>query len=199
LTNDSQGTSKDSDRVNFSGNIALVKSITNFSALAVVLPLVTITWAGAFAQPLVRSTQRDTESAGSRNLKIIASIKKGETRQSLIVEISLKNISNKEISFRNTDVLIDYSFMVKDREGNVLTPSEVGRRKILESGLVSHKPAMVLSPGEQVMRQLVITEIYDFRPRELYTITVHRRISLDKGKTFEEITSNALRAKVEGE
>jgi hypothetical protein len=184
----------DSDR-----KISLAKIITSFSTLAVVLPLVTITWAGAIAQPLVRSTQRDTESARSRNLKIIASIKKGETRQSLIVEISLKNISNKEISFRNTDVLIDYSFMVKDREGSVLRPSEVGRRKILESGLVSHKPAMVLSPGKQVMKQLVITEIYDFRPREVYTITVHRRISLDKGKTFEEVTSNALRAKVEGE
>src|SRR2546430_12915230 len=113
----------DSDR-----KISLAKIITSFSTLAVVLPLVTIIWAGAIAQPLVRSTQRDTESARSRKLKIMASIKKGETRQSLIVEISLKNISNKEIRLRNTNVLIDYSFMVKDREGNVLTRSELGRR-----------------------------------------------------------------------
>ena len=179
--------------------ISLAKRITSFSTLAVMLPLVTFTWAGFPAQALLSSTQWDTKSARSKNLKIIASIKKGETRQSLIVEISLKNISHREISFRNTDVLIDYSFVVKDREGNVLKPSERGRRKILESGLVSHKPALVLRPGEQVMRQLVISEIYDFWPREVYTITVHRRISLDKGKTFEEVTSNALRAKVEGE
>ena len=176
-----------------------MKSITNFSALAVVPPLVTITWAGAIAQPLVRSTQRDTESARSRILKIIASIKKGETRQSLIVEISLKNISHKEISFRDANVLIDYSFAVKDGEGKALPPSERGRKKMLESRMISYKPPLVLNPGEQVMRQLVITEIYDFRPREIYTITVYRRTSLDKGKTFEEITSNALRAKVEGE
>src|SRR6266403_4962834 len=181
-------------------NISLVKSITSFSTLAVVLPLVTITWAGAIAQPLVRSTQWDTKSTvRSKNLKIIASIKEGETKQSLILEISLKNISHKEISFRDANVLIDCSFAVKDGEGKALPPSERGRKKMLESGMISYKPPLVLNPGEQVMRQLVITEIYDFRPRELYTITVHRRISLDKGKTFEEITSNALRAKVEGE
>ncbi|HXM46739.1 MAG TPA: hypothetical protein VN956_02645 [Pyrinomonadaceae bacterium] len=48
------------------------------------------------------------------------------------------------------------------------------------------------------MRQLVITEIYDFRPREVYTIIVNRRISLDKGKTLEEARSNIIRAKVGG-
>jgi len=98
----------------------------------------------------------------------------------------LKNISHKEISFRDTDVLIDYSFVVKDRESNVLPPSEKGRRRILELGMISHKPPIVLRPAEQVMRQLAITDIYDFRPSEVYTITVYRRISLDKGKTFEE-------------
>jgi hypothetical protein len=184
----------DSDR-----KISLARIITSFSTLAVVLPLVTITWAGALAQPLVRSTQRNTESARSRNLKIIASIKKGETKQSLILEISMKNISRKEISFREANVLIDYSFVVKDGEGKVLPPSEGGRKKMLESRIISYKPPLVLNSQEQLTRQLVITEIYDFRPREVYTITVHRRISLDKGKTFEEVTSNALRAKVEGE
>ena len=180
-------------------NISLVKRFTKFSTLAVILPLVPISWAGPAVQPFLSSTQLDMRSAiKSRNLKIIASTKTGETRHSLILEIWLKNISQKEISFGETNVLIDYSFVVKDRRGNVLAPSEEGRKKMLESRMVSHKPPMILRPEEQVMRQLVITEIYDFRPGEVYTITVYRRISLDKGKTLEEARSNIIRAKVGG-
>jgi len=173
-----------------------VKRFTKFSTLAVILPLVPISWAGASAQPLLSSTQFDKKSAiRSRNLKIIASIKTGEAKKALNLEI-LKNVSHKKISFRDTDVLIDYSFVVKDRESNVLPRSEQGRRRILESGMISHKPPMILRPGEQVMKQLVITDIYDFRPGEVYTITVYRRISLDKGKTFEEARSNMITAKI---
>src|SRR6267143_3609669 len=174
-------------------------SVENFSTLVVVVLLVAITWASASTQPLLSSTQLDMRSAiKSRNLKIIASTKTGETKHSLILEIWLKNISHKEISFGETNVLIDYSFVVKDRRGNVLAPSEEGRKKMLESRMVSHKPPMILRPGEQVMRQLVITEIYDFRPREVYTITVYRRISLDKGKTLEEARSNIIKARLGG-
>lgn len=177
--------------------ISLAKRIISLSTLAMILPLASISFGGSPDCPFLSSTQWDTKSTiRSRNLKLIASIKKGETKQSLILEISLKNISHKEISFRDANVLIDYSFVVKDREGNALAPSEVGRRKILESGMISYKPSLVLRPGEQLMRQLVITEIYDFRPRQVYTITVYRRISLDKGKTLEEARSNMIRATI---
>ncbi len=179
--------------------MSLAKRITSFSTLAMILPLASISFGGSPVCPFLSSTQWDTKSTvRSKNLKIIASIKEGETKQSLILEISLKNISHKEISFRDANVLIDYSFAVKDGEGKALPPSESGRRKMLESRMISYKPPLVLNPGEQVMRQLVITEIYDFRPRQIYTITIYRRISLDKGKTFEEAQSNIIRAKIDG-
>jgi len=179
--------------------MSLAKRITSFSTLAMILPLASISFGGSPVCPFLSSTQWDTKSTvRSRNLKIIAAIQKGETKGSVVVEISLKNISQKEISFRDTYVLNDYSFVVKSRDGNVVPPSEGGRRKIFESRAVSHRYFVVLRPGEQVMRQLVITEIYDFRPREVYTIIVNRRISLDKGKTLEEARSNIIRAKVGG-
>src|SRR5258706_7073659 len=178
---------------------SLTRQSRNCWITAVILLLVAISWTEAPAQSLLGSNQLDMKSViGSRNLKIIAAIKKGETKGSVVVEISLKNISQKEISFRDTYVLNDYSFVVKSRDGNVVPPSEGGRRKIFESRAVSHRYFVVLRPGEQVMRQLVITEIYDFRPREVYTIIVNRRISLDKGKTLEEARSNIIRAKVGG-
>jgi len=122
--------------------------------------------ADAPAQALLSSIQLDAKSAiRSRNLRIVAAVKKGEAKQSLIVEISLKNISHTEISFRDTYVLNDYSFVVKNQAGNMVPPSEEGRRKIFESRAVSHRYFVALRPGEQVMRQLVITEIYDFRAR----------------------------------
>jgi hypothetical protein len=181
----------------FDRRISLAKRITSFSTLAVILSLGSKTGAGSPAQPLLSLTQWDTKSTiRSRSLKIITSIKKGETKQSLILEISLKNISHKEISFRDTYVLNDYSFVVKDRDGNVVPPSEEGRRKIFESRAVSHRNFVVLRPGEEVTRELVITDVYSFRPGKVYTITILRRISLDKGKTLEEARSNMIKAKI---
>src|SRR2546430_220821 len=106
--------------------VSLAKRIISLSMLAIILPLASISFGGSPACcPFLSSTQWDMKSAiRSRNLKIVASIKKGETKRSLILEISLKNISHKEISFRDANVLFDYSFVVKDREGKVLSPSE---------------------------------------------------------------------------
>lgn len=151
------------------------------------------------AQPFLYSAQfRKGSPIRSKNLEIVAAIKKGENKGSLILDIALKNISRKEISFRDTYVLNDYSFVVKDREGNVLPPSEVGRREILKSGMISHRYFVDLPPGQQVTRQLVVTDVYSLKPGEVYTITIQRRISLDKGKTFEEVRSNTVKAKLEG-
>lgn len=175
------------------------KRIISLSTLAMILQLASVSFGGSPACPFFSSTQWDKKSTvRSRNLKIVASIKKGETKQTLIIEIAVTNISHKEIRFRETNVLLDYSFLVKDGEGKVVPPSEGGKKRMLESRMISYKPALVLNPQEQLTRQLVITEIYDFRPREVYTITVYRRISLDKGKTIEEARSNIIRAKVAG-
>lgn len=185
--------------MNSDKRISLTKRIISLSTLAIILPLASISFGDSPACPFSSSTQWDKKSTmRSRNLKIVASIKKGETKQSLILEIALKNISPKEISFRDTNVLFDYSFVVKDGEGKVLSPSAGGEKRMLESGMISYKPALVLKPQEQLTRQLVITEIYNFRPREVYTITVYRRLSLDEGKTVEEARSNIIKAKVDG-
>jgi len=176
--------------------ISLAKRITNFSTLVVILSLVTITSARAPAHPLLSSTQLDSKvPIRSRTFQIVASISAGETRQN-ILQISLKNISHKEIRFRETDVLNDYLLYVKDREGNLLTPSEKGKRTMLESRMLSLKPPVILRPGEEVIKRLTITDIYDLKPGGVYTITVYRRMSLDKGKTLEEARSNIIRTKI---
>lgn len=133
----------------------------------------------------------------SKSLRIRAAVKKGEIKGSLILEWSLKNISRKNITFRDTYVLHDYSFVVTDREGRNVQPTEAGRRKILESGLISHRDFVALRPGEEVRRQLIITEIYNLSPGEIYAIYLERQISLDKGKTLEKARSNLVRARVE--
>jgi hypothetical protein len=71
-------------------------------------------------------------------------------------------------------VLNDYSLVVRDREGNIMPLSKEGRRKVAESRLISYKPPVILHPGKQLIRDLVITDIYDFRPGNGYTITVYR-------------------------
>jgi len=177
---------------------SLRRKITDFGTLAVIL-LLTVIQTYALAQSRSSSNQLTMKSAiPSKNLKIIGASKKGAKKGSVVIEIWLKNISQKEISLRETYVLNDYSFVVKGRDGEVLSPSEEGRMRILESRMISHRDIVVLQPGEKVTRELVITDVYNFRPGEVYKITIERRISLDKGKTFEEAQSNIIRAKIDG-
>jgi len=128
---------------------------------------------------------------------MVATAKKGETAHSLVLEWSLKNISVRDVNFRDTHILRDYSIVITDREGYPLRATEEGQEIILASGWVSHRDSVTLHPREQIKKQIVISDIYDFKPGQIYTIRVERKISFDQGKTFEAVTSNIVRANVE--
>lgn len=131
--------------------------------------------------------------ATSQKLQIRAVLTKDETKGVLLLEWSLKNISKKDVAIRDTNVLHDYSFLIKDHRGNIVRPTEAGQQKLLEYGIVGHRYSKTLHPREEIRNQLVITEIYDFKPGEAYSVNVVRSISFDQGKTFEQIRSNAVR------
>ena len=133
----------------------------------------------------------------SKKLRISALIKKGETKDSLILEWSLKNISRKNADFRDTYVLRDYKFTIRDSEGHIIAPTPAGQEKIYASLFVSHRDSVTLQPRQQVKRSLILTEIYDLKPGRVYEIFLERHLSLDKGKTFEDVRSNIVKAKVE--
>jgi hypothetical protein len=148
--------------------------------------------------PLVAYQAARQSVTKSKRLRMLASTRKGETEHSLVLEWYLKNVSREDVNFRDTHILRDYSIIITDREGHPVQPTEKGQNIIFASGWVSHRDLVTLHPGEQVKKQIVITEIYNFRPREIYTIQVERKISFDKGKTFEQVRSNIVRMRVEG-
>ncbi len=85
-----------------------MKSLREFMVLLVLLVLI-----GSQASTQWASSQSVGRSfILSKNLRITAVIKKGETKGSLILEWSFRNISRKDIHFRDTYVLRDYKFTI---------------------------------------------------------------------------------------
>src|SRR5438034_3857603 len=87
------------------------------------------------------------ELTKSKRLKIVATVKKGVSKDSLILDWSVRNVSRKDVSFRDTYVLRDYSFVVKDQKGAIVEPTKEGRQKIFESSFVSHRSPVNLHHG----------------------------------------------------
>jgi len=146
---------------------------------------------GAFVQSLSKSL------IPSKNLRIEAVVKEGETKGSLILEWSLKNISRKDIYFRDTYVLRDYKFTIRDLDGHIVSPTAEGQQKIYASLFVSHRDSVTLHPRQETERSLILSEIYDLKPGRVYEVFLERHLSLDRGKTFEDVRSNVVRTKIE--
>jgi hypothetical protein len=136
-------------------------------------------------------------SIPSKNLRISAVVKKGETKGSIILEWSLANVSRRDIYFRDTYVLRDYKFIITEVDGHIVSPTAEGQQKINASLFVSHRDSVTLHPGEQVKRQLILTDIYELKPGRLYSVFLERHLSFDKGKTFEDVRSNVVRTRVD--
>lgn len=182
--------------VNVGGTAKSMKTGKNlvYSGVLLLILIGACTHVGIGARPVAAQSSQKSFTP-SKKLRLIAAARKGETKGSSILEWSIKNISPKAVNFRDTHVLRDYSFVVKDQEGHVVSPTEEGQRKIGESLFVSHRTVVTIRPGEEVKRQLVLTEIYDLKPGVTYIIYIARQISLDRGKTLEQIRSNPVRTK----
>jgi len=168
-----------------------MKSHREFMVLLVLLVLI-----GSQASTQWASSQSVGRSfIPSKNLRITAVIKKGETKGSLILEWSFRNISRKDIHFRDTYVLRDYKFVITEPDGHIVSPTAEGQQKIFQLFFVLPRDSVTLPPGEQVLRQLILTDIYDLKPGRFYSAFLERHLSLDSGKTFEDVRSNMVRTK----
>lgn len=152
---------------------------------------------GPFAGGSSRGSSSTYESVMKSNrIQIIAAVK-GVLKSSLILQWSLKNVSPKDVVFRDTHVLRDYSIFVKDQRGKLLSPTEKGQKIFFEAGWVSHRTSVTIHPGQELVKEIGLTDLYNFRIGSVYTISVQRKITAEDGRTVEELRSNPVRAKIE--
>jgi hypothetical protein len=133
----------------------------------------------------------------SKRLQMVATIKNGETKSSLILEWAFKNISPRDISFRDTHVLRDYSLIVTDQAGHQIKPTKKGQQVMFSASWASHRTPVTLHPGEKVTRSITISDIYDLKTGQPYSITIERVIGTDNGKTIEKVRSNTVTVKID--
>ena len=128
----------------------------------------------------------------ANDLKLTAQVNKDEKSGALVLEWTLRNSSNRDLSIRNTNLLIDYSIEVTDRQNKPATLTEAGQKQWLVSLMISRKPTFIFHPGDEMTNQIVLSEVYDLKRNRVYVVSVKRRF----GKVV--VKSNSVRIKFPG-
>jgi hypothetical protein len=132
-----------------------------------------------------------------RKLIFFAQVEQAST-QSVTLKWSLKNVSEKEIHFRDTNIFLDYKISVKNKQNSPVKLTEKGQRASAAAYFSSHKTTIVLRPGEESANQLNLSDFYDMKDRGVYTIVIERDFPTGVGQKLERIRSNSVRVKVGG-
>lgn len=132
----------------------------------------------------------------SKRLGIMAAVESERAGNSLVLKWRLKNVSKKEVRLRDTNLLIDYVIEILDEEGKPARLTPNGEKMLMASRMLSHRSSVSLAPGEEMRKQIDITELYDLRRGPVYALTVERRIGSVDGKAIEVVRSNTIKHKL---
>lgn len=121
-------------------------------------------------------SSNDTGPAATE-LKLTAEVNKDE-KGGLVLEWTLRNISNRDLLIGVTNPLTDYTVEVTDRRNKPVRLTEAGQKQWLASRMISRKPPVVFHPGDEMTNRIVLNEIYDLKRNSLYTVIVKRRFGM---------------------
>ena len=113
-------------------------------------------------------------------------------RENVILSWSIKNVSDKQIVFRDTNVFLDYKFTVTDQHNRPVQPTEVGQRQLTFSYFALHKKTIALDVGQVYPEQLRISQFFRMQEKGTYKISIERRIRSIDGGISELIKSNVV-------
>src|SRR5258706_794150 len=134
--------------------------------------------------------------ATTRRLAIVATLNQHAPNGAIILKWSLKNVSRKEIKFRDTNIFLDYKICVKNRNNDQVRLTEKGQQATTASYFASHKTSLTLQPGEEITKQIEITDFFDMKTKGVYFVVLERNLPTDGGKAIEVIRSNIIRIRV---
>jgi hypothetical protein len=135
--------------------------------------------------------------AESKRLEMSAVVKKGEASGEYILALTLRNISNADIIFRDDNLFRDYTLKIVDENNDPVQLTERGRQAQTGSYFISHRKQFVIHAGEQVERRFVLSGLYDLKAGVSYTAIVKRVIASQDGRGREEVKSQAIKFKIE--
>ncbi len=144
----------------------------------------------------LKSEPSNLSPVTTRRLVIIATLDKHAPNGAISLKWSLKNVSNKEVKFRDTNIFLDYKITVKKGNSNQVRLTEKGQQATTASYFASHKTSLTLQPGEEIIKQIEITDFFDMKAKGVYSVVLERHLPTDGGKAIEVIRSNIIRIRV---
>lgn len=123
-----------------------------------------------------------------RRLVFVAQTEQASTTGDITLKWSLKNVSGKDIYFRETNIFLDYKISVKNQHNSPVRLTERGQRAAAAAYFSSHKTAVVLRPGEESTNQLDVSDFYDMKASGIYTIVIERDLPTGDGKKIRKIS-----------
>jgi hypothetical protein len=166
--------------------------------------------------PLAAATGADPKDAPAgpvvEGQQLSASLDRNKVGQGerVVLTLSLRNVSDREIYVAISSPETYFDFAVIDPEGKKADLTKYGRRLFPQlytptaqdqpsiSGAINYgyRGAMLNQPGRMVTTQLVLNAVYDMSLRGNYSVLVKRQIRSLDGKRVVQAPANPLKVSV---
>jgi hypothetical protein len=107
------------------------------------------------------------------------------------VRITLTNISDREITFSDTNRECDYKIEVIDQSSRTVPETAHKRELVCDGPLVLNRNVLVsLKPGQSTRDEIIVSNLYQMAAPGRYTVMVMRKVPKDMGQG--RVTSNSV-------
>ena len=144
------------------------------------------------------SSQADKRAAGDRGTgkaKYELSVKiKGDSAASgnpVLLTLTLRNNSEESVFVVDTGTVSDYKFEIKNAGGEVVQPSDRGRKKLASTGF--KRIVREVKPGQEISSEIDLGELFDLSAGAGYTLILKRNILMSDKEHSSEIESNPIK------
>ena len=132
------------------------------------------------------------ELPSATDLELVAKVTKDAKTKALVLEWTLRNSSNRDLSIGNTTLLNDYVIEVTDRQNKPARLTDAGQKRFFVSRMLSRKPPIIFHPDDEITDRISLNEIYDLERNRVYVVAVKRRFGT------VVVKSNLVRIKFSG-
>jgi hypothetical protein len=130
-------------------------------------------------------------------LTLVAAVDTDPANSDIILKWSLKNISNREISLPDVNLFMAHKFIVKDQKNRAVQLTRAGQQASMAAYFTSPRRTTVLGPGQELTKELKLSDYFNMKAKGVYTIVVERRVPSTDAKGTQTIRSNILKVRVE--
>lgn len=131
-------------------------------------------------------------NALSSDFRLSLSVEMDQVSRSILLKWSLKNESKVDAQVSAIRPLADYQIEITNEQGKRISLTEKGLQELLLASFISHRGSVKLRPGEELKDQLNISDMYEMKAGNRYSITIRRTVP-KQGGGWSKVVSNKVK------